>query len=159
MGSISASAEQNRGRLMARPRKPSAELAAKGAFAKDPHRARVDPPTTGTLPENPPPDLVLDEYEVAAWRQLVANTPPPIRAGNDVVTLEIAARLLGELRRKRELNPAKLGRLVQLLHEFGQTNSGRAARATKGKPDEKNNPLAEFAVIPKADDAAGSRAN
>lgn len=144
---------------MARPRKPSSDLAARGAFAKNPQRARVDPPTSGVLPDEPPPDLILDEYEETAWRQLVANTPAPIRAGNDVVALEIAARLLGELRRKRELNPAKLGRLVQLLHEFGQTNSGRAARATKGKPDEKGNPLAEFAVMPKAQDAASTRAN
>lgn len=142
-----------------RPRKPSAELAARGAFAKNPDRARVDPPTSGTLPSSPPPELELDDHEAQAWRELVANTPAPISAGNDVVTLEIAARLLGELRRTRDLHPAKLGRLVQLLHEFGQTNSGRAARATKGKPEKKDDPLAEFSVKPKVPDAPSAGAN
>lgn len=116
---------------MARPRRPSRELAAKGSFAHNPGRGRIDLAGSGIpLPICPPDELELDEYEQRAWVQLVTNIPEGLSNSNDIANLELGARLLGKVRRDRSTDPVLYGRLLQILGSLGQTSTGRAALAT-----------------------------
>jgi hypothetical protein len=132
---------------MARPPKPTAELEAKGAFAKNPNRTRFDAPTTGKIPRTPPEHLDLDEFESAAWREIVPLIPPTINAGNDIFVVEMLSRLVGEVRRTKKLTAQAAGRIEQYLGRLGMTASGRAQLATPTPPDTPD-PLDEFAPRP-----------
>jgi phage terminase small subunit len=132
---------------MARPRKPTAELELKGSFAHDSQRRRFDPPTTGKLPAEAPEHMGLDDFETAAWREVVELIPSAVNAGNDLVLVEVLARMVGEMRRTRKVSASQASMLKQLLNTVGMTPSGRASLATPTPPSD-SDPLDEF--VPRA---------
>lgn len=120
---------------MARPRTATAVLDARGAFRKDPQRKRAsEPDTKSSFPPSPPNYLTPAERK--CWRQLVAIAPSGVLTGADVVKVELASRLLAEMREDyRSMSVGKLGRLSLELDRLGLSPSGRAG-LTVDKPKE-----------------------
>lgn len=112
---------------MPRPRTATNILEAKGAFRKDPQRARPnEPKVLSPFPASPPDFLAGDEC--GCWREIVAAAPAGVLTGADVFAVELTARLLAELRRDGSEMPAsRLGHLRQQLSRLGLDPSGRAS--------------------------------
>lgn len=120
---------------MARPRTATNILEMKGAFTKNPQRARKsEPKGKGTFRKTAPPHL--NEEQKAVWREVVRLVPAGVLTGSDQVVVEIAAVLLEEFRRAGEdMHAARLTRLCALLGRLGLDPSGRASLAIE-KPRE-----------------------
>ncbi|HWG77814.1 MAG TPA: hypothetical protein VN660_13630 [Steroidobacteraceae bacterium] len=122
---------------MARPRESATILQMKGAFDKNPDRARADLPGAGPMATEPPPTLTGEE--IAAWRYIYERCPLPALSSSEEIALEQAARALAML---RKINPimidvyAALDRRLQTwLAELGMGVKARAALGAKvGKP-------------------------
>lgn len=126
---------------MARPRKPTNVLELKGAFKKNPQRARKDAETVGPL-SDPPPHL--GGAELHAWREIAEHAPLDVLTDSDRIALELAANLLAQFRLDPLDFPAtKLVRLEALLGKFGMTPADRAKVGAK-KEALKGNPFADL---------------
>lgn len=126
---------------MARPRTPTKVLELRGAFAKNPNRAREDAQDAGAL-QDPPESLTPDAEE--AWHQIVKAAPLSVITESDRFALEIAAILLADFRADPAGFPAaKLARLEALLGKFGMTPADRSkVGATRQQP--KANPFGDL---------------
>ena len=121
---------------MARPRKPTAVLALKGAFAHDPQRSRdAEPVPTASIGD--PPDG-FDVVKVKAWAEVVSIAPPGVLYNSDRLALEMLVCLLVEFRSNPNgFHQAKLGRLESLCGKFGMTPSDRSKIIVKPAQPEK----------------------
>ena len=121
---------------MARPRTPTNVLDARGAFKKNPQRARVDPANSGKL-RPPPKGDHFNEIHRLIWKELVKAAPKDVITESDRFALEICCLLMAEFRADAISFPAaKLVRLETLLGKFGMTPSDRAKVA--GAKEKKN---------------------
>jgi len=114
---------------MARPRKPSKILERSGAFRHNPQRRRRDARGVGTLPPEAPMHLELTRHEALAWKELVAVIPPGVVTDSERFVVEMAARIVGRVRKTGEYSPALLGQLRLYLGSLGLTPSDRARLA------------------------------
>ncbi len=83
---------------MGRIRKPSAELEAKGAFAKDPKRGRArrnEPKPDGPIGR---PPTYFDAYHCAIWREIIDECPRGVLTKADRKLLELSVRLTAKMR-------------------------------------------------------------
>lgn len=81
---------------MGRPRKPTSELALRGAFQRNPSQLKEregEPVVTGAL--GPPPNTLSDGAK-AVWREMAAHGTWLTSA--DALLVEIAASLMAEFR-------------------------------------------------------------
>lgn len=129
---------------MARPRTPTNVLDARGAFRKNPDRARIDPPTAGKLRPPPKGEHFTPQHR-QIWKEIVKAAPKDVVTESDRFALEICCMLLHEYRtRPLEFPAAKLVRLETLLGKFGMTPSDRAKVAGGGKKKQPGNPFADL---------------
>lgn len=126
---------------MARPRTPTNVLELKGAFKKNPQRARQDAESVGPLSSAPPH---LAGAELDAWNEIAQYAPPGVLTDSDRIALEVAANLLAQFRNDPvEFPSTKLVRLEALLGKFGMTPADRAKVGGK-KEAPKGNPFANL---------------
>ncbi|KMQ75292.1 terminase [Marinobacter subterrani] len=127
---------------MARPRTPTNVLEMKGAFKKDPQRARQDPEVSGKL--KAPPEH-LTEVQKAIWKDIVKAAPKGVITESDRFSLEICCILLAQFRLEPlEFPAAKLVRLEALLGKMGMTPADRAKVAGPAQKKPQGNPFAEL---------------
>lgn len=81
--------------MRGRPRTSAKILQLRGAFIKDPQRAREDLPGVGEFDPDPPPGLT--GREIAAWKDLVAALPKIVLTGTDRAGVMQMARLWAAL--------------------------------------------------------------
>lgn len=118
---------------MARPRTATEILKARGAFKKDPQRARVDPEPTSGLRKTPPVHLTADQKK--AWRRIVKAAPAGVLMNSDEIMLELAACLLAEFQADPGgMQTARLLRLESQLGKFGLSPSDRAKIGVEKPP-------------------------
>lgn len=121
---------------MARPRTPTKVLELRGAFAKNPNRAREDAQDAGALQE-PPENMAPDAED--AWHQIVKAAPLSVITESDRFALEIASILLADFRSDPIGFPAaKLARLEALLGKFGMTPADRSKVGATGQQPKAN---------------------
>lgn len=109
---------------MARPRTPTKVLEMRGAFKKNPNRAREDAQAAGELTD--PPEHVTDSV-LQAWREIVQYAPLGVMTDSDRLSIEVAANLLSQFRADPvEMPAAKLARLEAMLGKFGMSPADRA---------------------------------
>jgi len=126
---------------MARPRKPTALLEAKGAFKKDPQRKRDGEPQVKTPLGNPPAHMT--ELECAMWFEIAATAPTGVLTSADAFAVEQLSVLLAEFRTiKSELSAQKLARISYYLGQFGMS-PGERSKLSIEKPKDVN-PFAEL---------------
>lgn len=105
-------------------RKPLNVLTISGAVRKNPQRYRqrentpADKRPIGRVP------ATLNDDEKTAWRDIVASDPGVLRA-SDRATVEMAARLMAEVRNGENVPTSRLALLQTILHRLGQTPIGR----------------------------------
>ena len=115
---------------MARPRTPTALLELKGAFSKDPQRARPDEPEHNGPVGPPPPGF--DGDLALIWHELVDMVPARVLAKSDRWTVELACRMMLQLR-KDDFKAAELGILQSCLSRMGLTPADRSRIAVSPK--------------------------
>lgn len=110
---------------MARPRTPTNVLEMRGAFKKNPQRARVDePPAEGDVGPMP---ASFNAVQKAAWEDVIAYCHTGVLCRADSLAVEMAAVLLAEFRTNPgDMPAAKLARLDSLLGRFGMTPADRS---------------------------------
>ena len=124
---------------MARPRKPTAVLDARGAFKKDPQRKRHGEPIVKTPIGEAPADF--NELQRAAYRQIMEQAPPGVLTSADTVTVEALANLLALFRSDRANFPIPAyGRMQSLLGTLGMTPADRSKLSIA--PIQSENPFA-----------------
>ena len=126
---------------MARPRKPTAVLDARGAFKKNPQRKRSGEPVVrepiGACPDS------FDALQREAYMQIVGQAPLGVLTEADNLAVEMASTLLAQFRQDRYGFPVQsYGKLIQLLGTFGMTPSDRAKLSIA--PPKQVNPFAEL---------------
>lgn len=123
---------------MARPRTATNILDARGAFKKNPNRARPnEPKVEAKFRKSPPKRLTEDQRQ--AWRELVKAVPAGVLTAADHLVMEIAACLLAEFWAcPAEMDTTRITRLHAIMARFGLDPSGRAS-LTIEKP--KDNPF------------------
>lgn len=124
---------------MARPRKPTETLKAKGAFIKDPQRTREDAATRGPLGD-PPGSLPVEMH--STWVELADDAPLNVLTRADrpmfemLVFLQYTFRL--HMTGAAKWNGRQAALLATLYTRCGMTPSDRSkVRGTepKGEPD------------------------
>lgn len=109
---------------MGRPRLPTATHELKGSFIKNPQRRpKAEPKPTGPLGA---PPKELPEGVKTAWLELAKIVPPRVLTNADRWIVEMAARLMADLRSKGDLSGAKWSRLESCLARLGMTPSDRS---------------------------------
>ncbi|WMS43130.1 hypothetical protein RDV64_01615 [Acuticoccus sp. MNP-M23] len=104
---------------MPRPRKPADLQEAKGAFAKNPNRARK---ASRPGPLGAPPSR-LSEAEVTAWDELADELPWLCRSDRKI--LEVTARLSARLVADPDMGVNALAQLRMCLSALGATPADR----------------------------------
>ena len=106
---------------MSRPKTPTKIKIVKGTFRK--HRENKNEP----MPEKPlgDPPGCLDDLQKKVWEELAAIVPAGILTDADRIILELATRLLSELRVKGRLATGKMGHLIGCLARMGMSPSDR----------------------------------
>jgi phage terminase small subunit len=123
---------------MARPRKSSEEQNLKGAFDKDPSRARVDPVAKALIGD---PPKRLSKLEKSIWDELKANSLPGILKDSDRDAFETLCRLkaierkygIGGPGSPLGLNNGQLTGMTNLFGRFGMTPADRTRLAAPAK--------------------------
>lgn len=118
---------------MARPRTASNILDARGAFRKNPQRARPnEPKVTDPIADHAPAHL--DEAEQGCWRELRDQIPAGVLTAADSATLEVVAVLFARFRKdKSDMSAAHLTRMTAMMGRLGLDPSGRASLTVDGK--------------------------
>ena len=121
---------------MARPRTPTNVLQLRGAFKKDPQRARArqnEPEPKAGI--GSAPDWMAADAK-AAWDYLVSIALPGVLGDSDRAYLEVAAELLALKRRVglENIKAAKLGLLDRMLSKLGLNPADRSRVTIGGKP-------------------------
>lgn len=120
---------------MARTPQPTAIHELKGSFDKNPQRRRKGEPKPksgiGPAPSH------LGEYEQRVWDELVGIALPGVLGDVDRWAVEMAVRLMAEMRASPETFTAgKYGHLISCLSRMGMTPSDRTKLAVQGKSDD-----------------------
>lgn len=113
-------------------RKPTAVLKRNGAFKRNPKRAaerKHEPAPNG--PIGPPP-ASLTPKQLECWGEIIANAPEGVLAKSDRVVVELAARLLAQVRGKAKASAAIVSLLGQNLQRLGMTPADRSRVAAPG---------------------------
>jgi hypothetical protein len=119
-------------------RKPTNILKMNGAFDKDPARGRAregEPEVTEPLDETPPESFT--EEETRAWKDLIKYAPEGVMKSSDYLAVELASRLLAEIR-GGEAGASTVNRFQVALACFGMTPADRSrvsVAKTKKKDD------------------------
>ncbi len=110
---------------MARPRIPSKIQELKGAFKKDPQRARKSEPVpNAAFPKDPPNHLTDKEKDT--WIEVSSRVPSGVLSDADVFQVEALSRLLALFRETEEPSMAMYQRLESALGKLGLNPSARA---------------------------------
>lgn len=126
---------------MARPRTPTALLELKGAFIKDPQRARPNEPKTNGPVGDPP--VSFDAELTALWHELVEMVPAGVLARSDRWTVEVACRIMLQLR-KDDFKASELAILQSCLSRMGLTPADRSRIAVS---QQEKTDIDEFAAL------------
>lgn len=130
---------------MARPRLPTAIHETKGSFTKNPQRRRPnEPKPTGDLG---PPPAHLNEKQAECWKELAETAAPRVLTNSDRWMVEVAARLMAELRLSGDLAATKLALLTNCLGRMGMTPAERSKVAVP-PAEQPASPWAAFTAIP-----------
>lgn len=116
--------------MAGRPRTPSNVLELRGAFKKDPQRARTDLEGVGEFVSNPPTDL--PQELVPAWRHIVSQINPIVLTASDYSSIELMARLWLQARLTGDVQIIK--ELRQWFAQYGMTAVGRTKIAGVKSP-------------------------
>jgi len=122
---------------MSRPRIATKILDARGAFRKDPQRARPNEPkpAKGTFRRAPPKQF--SPKEKSCWKEIVRSAPEGVLTKSDEIMVEIAASLLNEFRTDRSnISMTKIARLQTILTRLGFDPSGRASISVNNGKEE-----------------------
>jgi len=112
---------------MARPRTATNILDARGAFKKNPGRARPNEPKVSAKFKKTPSKR-LDDSQRAAWRELIKAVPAGVLTGADHLELEMVACLLAEFWAcPAEMGTTRINLLRTMMGRFGLDPSGRAS--------------------------------
>lgn len=100
--------------MRGRPRKPTGELEAKGAFDKNPQRkaARVNEPKSNG-PVGEPPEYFDDNHR-KIWFELIEECPKGVLHKSDRKHLELATRLTAKMR----IVPGRMQKWLRSLGEM-----------------------------------------
>jgi phage terminase small subunit len=128
---------------MPQPRKPSSVHERTGAYAHDPKRKRKDPRGVGKLSADPPEHLDFDRFQTRAWRELVEVIPAGVGTGSDKFVVEMAARLIGSIRKTGRATAAEFGQLRVYIGSLGLSPADRA-RLGAPQEDEPEDGFEEF---------------
>ena len=123
---------------MPTPRKPDNVLDISGARKRNKKRYAnrgahaTDSRAIGRAPAH------LDANQKAAWRELVNSAAPGVLKKSDRLSIEVAARVLAEIR-NGETQAAKVALLTSILHKCGMTPQGRNhVEVETPKPEKKS---------------------
>ena len=120
---------------MPQPRTATAILEARGAFAKNPDRKRVDPVVTDPFPTQAPGHL--NPLQVKCWHLIRECIPASVLNGADALMVEVCACLYAEFRSDSEgMATARIGQMTKLFGQFGMSPADRAKLATKPEDDD-----------------------
>ena len=126
---------------MGRPRTPTNVLDMRGAFAKNPKRAkeRENEPDAGGEVGEPPEHLT--DVEKAVWLEVLELTAPGVVGKSDRLALEMLACMIAQIREAHWMVPAAvLTRCETLMGKFGMTPADRSKVGAPKK--DKANPFA-----------------
>jgi hypothetical protein len=127
---------------MGRPRTPSAVLKLRGAFRKNPQRAREDVQVSGDIGEAP---VHLSEAQRQVWGEIVSDVPLGVLSNADRIAVEVTAVLLCEFRQNpAEFTAAKYARLQALLGHMGMTPADRSRLGLSAKEAVESSPWDEL---------------
>ncbi|MEW8230367.1 MAG: hypothetical protein AB2745_08590 [Candidatus Thiodiazotropha endolucinida] len=120
---------------MARNRTASNILELKGAFRKNPNRARKNEPKVDTANVNKRPPAKLTADQKKTWRELIKAIPAGVLSNSDRIQVEIVACLLAEFRdRKGQIPTDRITRLTTEMGKLGLNPSGRASLVVADNP-------------------------
>lgn len=129
---------------MARPRKPTETLEAKGAFIHDPQRKREDAPTRGPL-GNPPASLPVEMH--ATWNEIAMDAPINVLRQADRHMFEMLVFLQYTFRQHMagvaKWNGRQAALLVNLYTRCGMTPSDRS-KVHGSAPDTEVDPADKY---------------
>jgi hypothetical protein len=122
-------------------RKPQNVLQLNGTAKKDPkkYKNRGKPPADSLAIGRCPAGLTSEQRR--AWWEIVGNDPG-VLLKSDRVSVELAARLMAEIRIDPEPKASKQSLLANLLHKLGQTPTGRNYVSIPEKQE--SNPFLKF---------------
>lgn len=128
---------------MGRPRTPTNILEARGAFKKNPGRARAraNEPEVRAPVGGPPEGWVEQakhnmryaEY-VALWKEICASAPAGVLTVADRPLVELYCRKMYSVRRDLDPRASDVGQIVSILAKFGMTPSDRSRVYGTPKP-------------------------
>lgn len=126
---------------MARPRTPSKVLELKGAFKRNPNRARESEPEVETQNVDTRAPRRLDKEQKKVWRELIKAIPAGVLSASDLIQVEIVTCLLAEFRLMNGKVPTE--RITRLTSEMGKLGLNPSARAGLKVEKPKTNKFAE----------------
>lgn len=141
---------------MARPRTPTSQLDASGAFDHDPQRARErqnEPIPPGPLGEPPARWRTntgdenrdrLNSLQVEAWHELELQVAPNVLTISDRVAVEVYCSLIARHRAGEILTAAEYGLIKSFLAEMGMTPASRSRLNVPRKPEKPKNKFASL---------------
>ena len=119
---------------------PAAVLEAKGAFAINPERRRIDPVTTGDLGTAP---AYFTPEETAIWDELKQQIPVGLAKSADRFLAEITVKLMTKFRYVG-CNASETSQLMNALGRLGCTPADRLKCAIAPEPKKDENQFQEF---------------
>jgi hypothetical protein len=118
---------------MARPRTPTAQLEARGAFLKHPERERVGSEVLEAQPGLEFPRKGLAKNLVPIWLEIKGYLAPGVLKQSDGPAFETLVRLVAIERGMRKIGKVKFpltdperGQMIKLFSLFGMTPSDRS---------------------------------
>lgn len=122
---------------MARPRQPTALLAAKGSYERHPERASARADEPAGYADLPPAPEHLPDAMHQTWEELRCLMHPRVCNVPDVVPFEQLVRLVYKMRTAfDDMTGAQLSQLTRMYTEFGMTPASRSKvhQAPESKP-------------------------
>ena len=124
---------------MGRHKLPSNVKKLKNTYRE--YRENQEEPIPESLIGDAPDCLNIEQKK--AWVELLENVPDGVLTGADRIIVEIASRLLSELRIKDRLSVGKMSHLISCLARMGLTPSDRS-KISINKPKRKRDPWEKF---------------
>lgn len=122
-------------------RKPAAKLELAGAFKKNPARARRDVAAVGKIGRWP---RAASTDPAIVWGEICRSAPPGLLKAADSLAVELAVRLIVQMRADAEgLTAAKATAIANLLDRLGLTPRARTQIDAPAAPP-KESVYAEF---------------
>jgi len=132
-----------RGQIMARPRKPTAQLELEGAFKKNPQRkaAREGEPVVENPVGSPPKHV--SKQAALIWRRVVKEAYWLRCTHRDVLEVFCVYKAAFEADPLAMMS-AQVGNMMKALTELGLTAASQSKVKAPEKGKEETNPFAEF---------------